>query len=176
MDAARLQMRSDVTLGCCLSGGMDSTALVSVVAPKTPYRMRAFTARYADASMDEWRYVQSVANHTPIESVAITAAPEGFWEALPDVLWAQDEPFGGPAIYAQWLLMRTIREHNVRVILDGQGGDEILCGYAKYFYFSLWDMWRSRRLGALAAASCVRWVTAGAPVRLARGTALSTVE
>lgn len=151
-DAIGLQMRSDVMVGCCLSGGLDSTAVVCAAARQSPHRMRTFTARYRDRSMDEWNYVQAVAARVPIDTVAAWAEPHDFWRELPDVLRAQEEPFGGPAVYAQWTLMRTIRANDVRVTLDGQGGDELLCGYAKYFYFSLLDLWREHRIGRLAAS------------------------
>lgn len=151
-DSIRLQMRSDVTVGCCLSGGMDSTAVVSVAAPQSFYRMRTFTARFSGDSMDEWPYVQAVASQVPIDTVSVFIEPEGFWESLPDILWTQEEPFIGPGIYAQYILMRTIRSHGVPVILDGQGGDELLCGYAKYFYFSLREMWEKSQIGNLSLA------------------------
>jgi asparagine synthase (glutamine-hydrolysing) len=149
-DSIRLQMRSDVTVGCCLSGGMDSTAVVSVAAPQSPYRMRTFTARFSGDSLDEWPYVQAVSSRVPIDTVSVFVEPKEFWETLPDVLWAQEEPFIGPGIYAQWVLMRTIRSHDVPVVLDGQGGDELLCGYAKYFYFALRDMFSKGQVGKIA--------------------------
>jgi asparagine synthase (glutamine-hydrolysing) len=148
-DAIRLQMRSDVTVGCCLSGGMDSSAVSAAASALSPYRMKAFTARYRDPSMDEWRYALSVGVKAPIDNIAEFAEPQDFWERCPDVVWSQEEPFGGPAVYAQWMLMRTIKSHNVRVILDGQGGDELLCGYAKYFYFLVRDLWREGRISAI---------------------------
>lgn len=150
IDAVRLQMRSDVTVGSCLSGGMDSSALVCVAASQTPKRMQTFTARYHDATMDEWRYAQLVADHAAVDTAPVFAEPQHFWRELPDLLWTQEEPFGGPSVYAQWNLMRTVRAKGVRVLLDGQGGDELLCGYAKYFYFALADMHRQGQVGRFA--------------------------
>jgi len=150
-DSVRIQMRSDVTVGCCLSGGMDSSALVSVAAPLTPYRMKTFTARYNDPSMDEWMYVQHVARRVPIDTESIFADPEDFWHFLPEMVWIQEEPFAGPSVYAQWRLMSMIRTSGVSVVLDGQGGDEILCGYAKFFYYFLMEMWRSHRWSMFAS-------------------------
>lgn len=161
-DSIRLQMRSDVTVGCCLSGGMDSTAVVSVAAPQSPYRMRTFTARFSGDSMDEWPYVQAVSSQVPIDTVSVSVEPKEFWKTLPDVLWAQEEPFVGPGIYAQWVLMRTIRSHGVPVILDGQGGDELLCGYAKYFYFALRDMFCKGQVGKIASTLLLALLNGGA--------------
>jgi asparagine synthase (glutamine-hydrolysing) len=149
-DSVRHRMRSDVAVGSCLSGGMDSTALVCVASPLTPYRMRTFTARYRDSTMDEWRFVQSVAEVSPIDTMGVFAEPRGFWEECEEVVRSQEEPFGGPSVYAQWNLMRAIGTNGIRVVLDGQGGDELLCGYAKYFYDSLRELWIQRHPGRLA--------------------------
>jgi asparagine synthase (glutamine-hydrolysing) len=161
-DAVGLQMRSDVAVGCCLSGGVDSTAIVCVAAPMSPYRMRTFTSRYHDSRMDEWKYVQHVAREVPIDTISVYAEPEGFWNKLPDLLWYQEEPFGHLSVYAQWCLMRTIRANGIKVVLDGQGGDELLCGYAKYFYYNLREMWQQRQLKKLAETLNMATVNYGA--------------
>ncbi|HTW92734.1 MAG TPA: asparagine synthase (glutamine-hydrolyzing) [bacterium] len=151
-DAVRLQMRADVTVGCLLSGGMDSSAVVGVASGMTPRRMGTFTVRYEDPQMDEWRYAEAVASSRNADIVPLVVTPDDFWTELPQVVRSQEEPFGGPPISAEWLLMRTIHRAGLRVVLNGQGGDEILCGYAKYYYYSLFEMWRRRQLGSLLAA------------------------
>jgi asparagine synthase (glutamine-hydrolysing) len=157
-----LQMRSDVTVASCLSGGMDSSALVCVAASQSPYRLRTFTARYTDRAMDEWAYAQSVATQVPIDMTQVFVEPKQFWADLPEVLWHQEEPFAGPNMYAQWVLMRTIRASGVKVTLDGQGGDEVLCGYAKYFFFALRDMWHTRQFGPLLQSAALAVFNGGA--------------
>jgi asparagine synthase (glutamine-hydrolysing) len=124
--------------------------------------MRTFTARFSGNSMDEWPYVQAVASHVPIDTVSVSVEPKEFWKILSDILWAQEEPFVGPGIYAQWVLMRTIRSHGVPVILDGQGGDELLCGYAKYFYFALRDMFYKGHVGKIASTLLLALFNGGA--------------
>jgi len=150
-DSIRMQMRSDVPVGCCLSGGMDSSAIVGIAAPLTSCRMRTFTARYHDSSMDEWHYVEQVAKKTAIEAKSVFAAPEDFWRFLPELTWVQEEPFAGPAVYAQWRLMQMIRGDGISVVLDGQGADEIFCGYAKFFYYYLLELWREGRVDTMLA-------------------------
>jgi asparagine synthase (glutamine-hydrolysing) len=130
---------------------MDSSAVVGVASSLSPYRMKTFTARYRDPSMDEWQYARSVGAQAPIDNVAVFSEPMDFWDRCAEVVWSQEEPFAGPGVYAQWLVMRTIQSHEVRVVLDGQGGDELLCGYAKYFFFGLRDLWRQRQVARLAA-------------------------
>jgi len=150
-DSVRMEMRSDVPVGCCLSGGMDSSAIVGIAASMTPYRMRTFTARYHDPSMDEWNYAEQVVKKTDVQAESVFALPEDFWRLLPELLWIQEEPFAGPAVYAQWQLMKLIRASGVSVVLDGQGADEILCGYAKFFYYYLLELWRERRVATVLA-------------------------
>ena len=150
-DSIRLEMRSDVPVGCCLSGGMDSSAIVGIAAPMTPYRMRTFTARYHDSSMDEWHYAEQVVKKADVQAESVFALPEDFWRLLPELVWIQEEPFAGPAVYAQWRLMQMIRAGEVPVVLDGQGADEILCGYAKFFYYYLLELWQGGRAIAVIA-------------------------
>jgi asparagine synthase (glutamine-hydrolysing) len=151
-DSVRRQMRSDVTVGSCLSGGMDSSGLVSVAAPFAGSGMKTFTARYSDRSMDEWDYAEAVINNSQVEGIQLLCNSKCFWLELPEVVWSQEEPFGGPSIYSQWNLMRTVKMNGVSVILDGQGGDELMCGYAKYFFYSLREMHRSRAYLQLAGS------------------------
>lgn len=146
-DAIRLQMRSDVTVGSCLSGGLDSSSVVSAASAQSPVPMKTFTARFSDREMDEWRYVREIAKHKGVQLHSVFVEPSGFWSDLSSVVRAQEEPFGGPGVYAQWRLMQLIHSQGIRVVLDGQGGDELLCGYAKYFYFALQDLWRGRAIG-----------------------------
>ena len=101
--------------------------------------------------MDEWQYVQHVTQKTPVDAKYVFASPENFWHFLPELVWVQEEPFAGPSVFAQWQLMQTIRDNNISVVLDGQGADEILCGYAKFFYYYLMEMWGEKRIAAMSA-------------------------
>lgn len=152
-DSVKLQMRADVPVACCLSGGIDSSSIVSIAAGLSPYRLKAFTARFTDPTMDEWQWVKIIHEAKPIDPIAIVVQPEEFLRELPTLTRAQEEPFGGPSVFAQWTLMKRIRQQGIRVVLDGQGGDEILCGYAKYFYYSLIDLIKAGRYVAAAKAA-----------------------
>lgn len=151
-DALKLQMRSDVPVGCCLSGGLDSSSLVSVASTMSLKPMQTFTARFQDSSMDEWHYARLLQRDRRVESHSIFIEPAEFWQALPEVVAAQEQPFGGPGVFAQWRLFKLIKENGIKVVLDGQGGDELLCGYAKYYYYAILDLLRDRRpIAALVA-------------------------
>jgi asparagine synthase (glutamine-hydrolysing) len=152
-DSIRLQMRADVPVACCLSGGLDSSSVAAVATASSAYRMSAFSARFEDSSMDEWAWAELMHRASPLDPVSVTVRPELFWKELPDLIKAQEEPFASPGIYAQWCVMKAIKERGIRVTLDGQGGDEILCGYAKYFYWSLRDLLKKGQIIAAAASS-----------------------
>jgi asparagine synthase (glutamine-hydrolysing) len=153
-DAVRLQLRSDVPVGCCLSGGLDSSSVVSLASSLTETPISVFTARYRNPEIDEWNWASAVHAEKRVRPVAIFAEPEAYWEHLDEVVASQEEPFGGPAVYAQWRLMKEVRANGVKVVLNGQGGDELLCGYAKYFYFRVADLVRSGKwLGAIGAGA-----------------------
>lgn len=139
--AVRWQMRSDVPIGSCLSGGLDSSSIVSVAAPLgDPANFHAFSAIFDEPQFDERSFVAAVASDTGIKSRLVFPSAEGFWDDLKCLLWHQDEPVGGSSIYAQWCVMRAARQSGIPVLLDGQGGDETLCGYRKFYIFYLWQL------------------------------------
>lgn len=138
----RSHLRSDVPVGTCLSGGLDSSAIVCLVAairadlrtalgatPASDGRFHTFSARSADPALDEGRYMDAVTRHTGLPNHAVIPGPAGFFDDLPDLLWHQEEPFQGGSPYAQWMVMREASASGVKVLLDGQGADEILGGY-----------------------------------------------
>src|SRR5579862_686043 len=139
--AVRWQMRSDVPVGSCLSGGLDSSSIVSLASQHTdPHNFFAFSAVFDEPQFDERRYVAAVAQATGIHSSLVFPKAEHFWDDLKCMLWHQDEPAGGSSIYAQWCVMRAARQSSIPVLLDGQGGDETLCGYRKFYLFYLWEL------------------------------------
>ena len=102
--------------------------------------------------MDEWAYAQAVHAHCNVLVRSVFAEPGDFMGTLDEVTKAQEEPFNRPGTYAQWVLMRAIKADGLKVMLDGEGGDEVLCGYAKYVYLNLIELARKRRLLRLAGA------------------------
>jgi asparagine synthase (glutamine-hydrolysing) len=142
-----IRLRADVPVGSCLSGGLDSSAVASIAAG--PYResrgeqFRAITAVSEEAANDESPYAHSVAERSDLDWVKVRPTYEDFAHALPDIVRTQEEPFGGPSICMQWFVMRTAREHGIPVMMDGQGGDETLLGYRRYFAAFMLDRLRT---------------------------------
>jgi asparagine synthase (glutamine-hydrolysing) len=165
-DAVRLRLRADVPVGTCLSGGLDSSAIVAIMAKILGLELVAqtqntFTASFPGESIDESRFARLVADCAGATSHFIYPSKEGYWRTLPAILYHQDEPFGGPSVYSQWEVMHEAAKH-VKVVLDGQGGDEVFAGYRDYHVAYLAQLLQHRRIALLTGEL---WHT----VRHARG-------
>jgi asparagine synthase (glutamine-hydrolysing) len=127
----RLRLRSDVPVGTSLSGGVDSSAVVALVARDAGTRVRhAFTARFAGFERDEWDYAaQTAAAAHVAEHHAVAPTAAGLIEDLEQLVLDHEEPVLGSSVYAQWCVMRAAAQANVTVLLDGQGADESFAGY-----------------------------------------------
>jgi len=134
-DSIRIRMRSDVEVGSCLSGGLDSSAIVCVASTLRPQERpyHTFTGRFPGTWADEWRYAQDVVAATGVTPHVVEPTVDGFLEDLPTFMWFNELPVGSASQYAQWCVFRLASEHGVTVLLDGQGADELLGGYEQYF-------------------------------------------
>jgi asparagine synthase (glutamine-hydrolysing) len=131
-DAARIQMRSDVPLGTYLSGGLDSSIVTTLASRHSPQRIKTFTGAFAEGpQFDESLYAREVAEACNACSFVVVPREIEFVELLPRLIWHMDEPAAGPGLFPQFILARAARKE-VKVVLGGQGGDEIFGGYARY--------------------------------------------
>lgn len=131
-DSVRIQLRSDVPLGTYLSGGMDSTAVTCLAAGHYSGQLQSFTGRFTEsASYDESEYAEIAAKQARATLNEVIPSAEDFVKYLPDIIHALDEPVAGPGVFPQFMVSRMASE-KVKVILGGQGGDEIFGGYARY--------------------------------------------
>jgi asparagine synthase (glutamine-hydrolysing) len=130
-DSVRIHLRSDVPVGSCLSGGLDSSAIVSLAAPLfSPGVFKTFTASYPGRSIDEVKYAKLVAHtQSNIDQVFCYPESDGFFNDLDKIIYHNDFPINSTSVYAQWEVMRTVSENKIKVLLDGQGADEVLGGY-----------------------------------------------
>jgi len=136
-EAVRRRLIADVPLGAFLSGGVDSTILVGLMAELSPTRpVKTFSIGFeGDARFDETRYAQIVAKRFRTDHVVFTIGPQSF-ELLERLVWHHDQPFGDASAVPTYLLSQRTREH-VTVALAGDGGDEIFAGYDR-FLAALW--------------------------------------
>src|SRR5262245_10493416 len=140
-DAVRLRLRSDVPVGSCLSGGLDSSSIVALAQRRlagSGAQLESFTFAAGDPRHDERAYAQSVADATGAKA-QVTTEPDDLPAAVDAVSREQDEPFGSASVVAQRQVMALAREHGAKVLLDGQGGDEVLAGYKYYVAARLAD-------------------------------------
>lgn len=129
--AIRLQLRADVPIGSCLSGGLDSSAIVGEIARGGLGRgQHCVSAVYPGESVDESRYMAAVLErHPEIEQHRVTPAGEDLAAGMDRLIWHQDEPFASTSIFAQWCVFREAQRAGLKVMLDGQGADELFAGY-----------------------------------------------
>jgi len=140
-NAVRLRLRSDVKVGSCLSGGVDSSTIVCVMneiiknekVSQVGDFIKCFTASYTDDKVDESNWAKVVIENTNSEWIRTFPTEKELLEDLQDLIYTQEIPFGSTSIYAQYRVMKIASESGVKVLLDGQGGDELFTGYTGYF-------------------------------------------
>ena len=137
-DAVRLRLRSDVQIGSCLSGGVDSSSIVCImhailVGQNSVELQKTFSACSDDKRFDERQFIEKVVAETRVESHYVFPEVDDLFSMLNNISWHQDEPFGSTSIYAQWCVFKSATNSKVKVMLDGQGADELLGGYKPYF-------------------------------------------
>ncbi len=206
-DSVRLELRADVPVGSCLSGGLDSSTIVCLMCrllagqqdgEASPgawrgHRPQTFSSCHADPRYDERAYIRAVLARTGADNHEVFPDPGRLFDALPEILWHQEEPFAGTSVLAQWEVMRAAGRAGMKVLLDGQGADELLLGYSGYIGSRLtdyirrgqwisaareWAAWR-RVHGGLqptAVAGLARGLLPGGPVRWLRSRVLGEAE
>lgn len=131
-DAIKLRTKTDVPLATTLSGGMDSSSIVSVMANKMEYKPTTYTLAYPGYKLDESNFALKVNQKYKIASHLTTTTEEYLTQHIDSLVYHQDEPFAGITVMAQSNIYENINRDGYKVVLGGQGGDEILCGYDKF--------------------------------------------
>lgn len=146
-ESVRIRLRSDVPVGVLLSGGLDSSA-VTAAAVQCGQDVALYSLRNADPAIDESPYASAVADRLGLRVNWLTMPSDhrGLMDDLTSATWMSDAPIPGFSIVALYQLMRMAREAGVTVILSGQGGDELFCGYRKYVGFLMIELFRHGRL------------------------------
>jgi asparagine synthase (glutamine-hydrolysing) len=138
-DSIRLHVRADVPVGTCLSGGLDSSAIVCVAGllrergeiPSFAHHGFGYVPR--DAAYSERPHMDEVTRKTQLRMTYVNDDPERVLDVIPLIARQQDEPFGTASIVAQWFVFEAAARAGLKVMLDGQGADEVLGGYHAYF-------------------------------------------
>lgn len=129
-ESVRLRMISDVSIGAFLSGGVDSSAVVAMMARHSSGPVKTFCIGFDEAEYDERQYAQMVADRYSTEHHAMTVRPDAI-SVLPRIVWHYGEPFADPSAIPTYYVSEIARKH-VTVALNGDGGDESFLGYSRY--------------------------------------------
>jgi asparagine synthase (glutamine-hydrolysing) len=131
------RLRSDVKVGSCLSGGLDSSSIASLSAAlyhtNSDGRFQAIHARTGVDATDESVHARELAAECDLDLCIIQPSADEFIRAIDEVVYFQEEPFATPSIFMQYFVFRKAKEIGCKVMLDGQGADEILLGYKRYY-------------------------------------------
>jgi asparagine synthase (glutamine-hydrolysing) len=147
-DAVRSHMVSDVPLGAFLSGGMDSSAVVALMARAGGAPVRTFSIGFDETDFDELRYARAVARRYGTDHCEFVVKPDAL-DVLPRLAWQFDEPFADSSALPTYYVAKITREH-VTVALSGDGGDETFAGYRRYAKsLELHERWDYQPLRAL---------------------------
>ena len=144
-DSVMVHQRSDVPYGMFLSGGVDSTAVLALMARLNDRPVKAYTVGFSDTrAADERAHARAVAAALGAEHVEVDFTEQDFWRALPGIARAVDDPVADYAELPTWKLAEVARRDDVKVILCGEGGDELFAGYGRYRAMTR-PWWRYRR-------------------------------
>lgn len=137
--SVKLRLRSDVSIGTSLSGGIDSSTIAAFIhqLQQAPDNFQTFTAVFPGFDRDESRYSSEVCSHFHLQNHTVTPTVEGFLEDFDRLCYHQEEPFTSTSIYAQYKVFQLAKEKGISVLLDGQGADETLAGYNRYIHWYL---------------------------------------
>jgi len=147
-ESVHLRLRSDVSVGSSLSGGLDSSSIVMLIDQLkiNGQKQTTFSARFKNFNKDEGKYIDEVVkNCRNIEVKCTWPDQDYFLNVLDKVIYHQDEPFGSASIIAQYAVMELAKQHNITVLLDGQGADEYLAGYLPYYNVYLNQLFNNKR-------------------------------
>jgi asparagine synthase (glutamine-hydrolysing) len=137
-NAVKLRMRSDVEIGVCLSGGIDSSALAVIIAANRTTALPCFTSVFRDQPFNEENFAGSVVKTIGAKHFKIEPGLEGFQRELDELVYSQDIPIWDSSTYAQYKVMSLAALNGVKVVLDGQGADELFGGY-HHHYVTRWN-------------------------------------
>ncbi len=146
-EAVRIRLMSDVPLGMFLSGGIDSAAITAMMSTMVSDPIKTFSVAFAEREANELHYARLVSNRYKTDHHEIVVSPRDFLDAIPKLVWHEDEPMAHPSSVALHFVSKLAAER-VKVVLTGEGSDEMLAGYGRYAK-TTWNLAWGERLAAL---------------------------
>lgn len=153
--SVKRRLRSDVAIGTSLSGGLDSSSIVATAfgllipdsrLPTHSSPLASFTAVFPGFDKDESVFAAQVAKQFNLQPHTVEITVDDFVNDWEKFLYYQEEPFATASAYAQYKVFELAKQHNVKVLLDGQGADETLAGYTKYYKWYWQELFQKRKL------------------------------
>ena len=139
-ETVRLRLMSDVPLGMFLSGGVDSSAIAALMKQMVNGPVKTFAVGYREDAFSELGYARQVAGHIGTEHEEVVVGMDDFFQALPRLVWHEDEPLAWPSSVSLYFVSR-LASHKVKVVLTGEGSDELFAGYGRYRFYLLNRQW-----------------------------------
>jgi asparagine synthase (glutamine-hydrolysing) len=156
-ESVRIRLMSDVPLGMFLSGGLDSSAIAALMAGMIDRPLQTFSVAFKDRAFSELDYARQVSAAIGADAHEVVIDEHDFFGALPRLIWHEDEPIAHPSSVPLYFVSALAREH-VKVVLTGEGSDELLAGYGKYLRGIV--NWRAGGAFAAVPAPLRRWIAA----------------
>jgi asparagine synthase (glutamine-hydrolysing) len=129
--SVRLRLMADVPLGMFLSGGIDSSAIAAIMSQLVDEPIKTFSVAFAEREANELEYAREIARAYKTDHHEIVVTPEEFFNKLPRLVWHEDEPLAHPSSVALYFVSHLASKH-VKVVLTGEGSDEMMAGYERY--------------------------------------------
>lgn len=159
IDSLSLRLRSDVPVGTLLSGGLDSSAISVLIKENIKPDVKTFSVVSGHEKFSEEKYIDILVNERGISNEKLRFDTGLALGNVDKVLNVQDEPYGSLSVVAQHQLFQQIKsETGITVLLSGQGADEILLGYSKFFFFHLKALLKRGKIGSFSQAALSSWI------------------
>jgi asparagine synthase (glutamine-hydrolysing) len=142
-ETVRMRLMSDVPLGMFLSGGLDSSAIAALLRRESDGAVKTFAVGYEEEEFSELRYARHVAESIGTEHREVVVGMEEFFNTLPRLIWHEDEPLVWPSSVSLYFVSR-LAAGEVKVVLTGEGSDELFAGYGRYGFYSWNQRWLKR--------------------------------
>lgn len=145
--AIKIRLRSDVKLGSCLSGGLDSSSIVSIAQQQmNQTSLSTISSCYEDKRYDEQIYIDKMINSLPVNPIKIFPEVDDLFHKglLSKIIYHQDQPIKSPSHFSEYSVFESAKNNNLTVMLDGQGADEFLGGYMPFQYYN-YDLMKNRK-------------------------------
>jgi len=143
-DSVRIRLRADVPVASFLSGGLDSSLVSALAQKRTGGKLKTFSVRFQDPAYDEGPHQLEAARALGTEHAEITCTYDQVSHILPEVVWHAEKPLVRTAPAPLYLLARLVRDHGIKVVLTGEGSDEILGGYDLFREMKIRRFWARR--------------------------------